>query len=136
MYRILLEDKTFRELNIPFSLSDRKELEKKVRKYAQLPPIITWKGYILTGYELYELCRRCGRSPLVKEMECQRKQEAVAWLCQRQLAREDLGWIPRAWLIYRLYEALRESPRGKKRRTIFSTGSFSLPCMLLMRKSL
>ena len=125
MYRILLEDKTFRELNIPLPLSDRKELEKKVRKYAQLPPIITWKGYILTGYELYELCRRCGRSPLVKEMDCQRKQEAVAWLCQRQLAREDLGWIPRAWLIYRLYEALREIAQREKAKDDFQYRQFS-----------
>ena len=108
MYRLLLSDTVFRELNIPVSPEARMELDRKIRKNEPTNPIITWKGYILTGYEQDDLCLKYRRSPALKEMVFPRKSDAVAWLCREQLKRSDLNWTGRAWLISRLYEALRE----------------------------
>ena len=108
MFRFLLADETFRTLNIPISPASRKEMERKIRKGESVEPIISWKGYIVTGYEQDDLCLKYHRSVYTKEMHFHRKSDAVAWLCQQQLKRTDLIWAAKAWLISRLYEALRE----------------------------
>ena len=110
MYNLLLiSDITFRTLNIPIPAENRRELEHKIKKGEAVPPIITWKGTILTGYEQHEICLKYHRSTsLTKEMFFPRKTDAIAWLCHEQLKREDLNWPAKAWLISRLYEALRE----------------------------
>ena len=108
MFRFLLADETFRTLNIPISPASRKEMERKIRKGESVEPIISWKGYIVTGYEQDDLYLKYHRSVHTKEMFFHRKSDAVAWLCQQQLKRTDLIWAAKAWLISRLYEALRE----------------------------
>ncbi len=108
MFRFLLADETFRALNIPISSVSRKEMERKIRKGESVEPIISWKGYIVTGYEQDDLLLKYHRSVSTKEMFFPRKSDAVAWLCQQQLKRADLVWTAKAWLISRLYEALRD----------------------------
>lgn len=108
MFRFLLADETFRALNIPISPASRKEMERKVRKGESVDPIVSWNGYILTGYEQDDLYLKYHRSVSTKEMYFPRKSDAIAWLCQQQLKRTDLIWTAKAWLISRLYEALRE----------------------------
>lgn len=110
MYSLLLiSDETFRALNIPISQEARKELDRKIKKCEPVPPIISWKGRILTGYEQDEICLKYHRNFAVsKEMYFPRKSDAIAWLCHEQLKRDDLNWAAKAWLISRLYEALRD----------------------------
>lgn len=108
MFRFLLADETFRSLNIPISPASRKEMERKIRKGEPVEPIISWKGYIVSGYEQDDLYLKYHRSVSTKEMFFPRKSDAIAWLCHQQLKRADLVWTAKAWLISRLYEALRE----------------------------
>ena len=108
MFRFLLADETFRALNIPISPTSRREMERKIRKGETVDPIISWKGFILTGYEQDDLYLKYHRSAHTKEMYFPRKSDAIAWLCQQQLKRDDLIWTARAWLLSRLYEALRD----------------------------
>lgn len=108
MFRFLIPDETFKALNIPISPTSRRELERKIRKGETVDPIITWQGYILTGYEQDDLFLKYHRSAHLKEMSFPRKSDAIAWLCQQQLKRTDLIWAARAWLLSRLYEALRD----------------------------
>ena len=110
MYSLLLiSDETFKTLNIPISQEARKELDRKIKKGETVPPIISWKGRILTGYEQDEICLKYHRSfAVTKEMDFPRKSDAIAWLCHEQLKRDDLNSAANAWLISRLYEALRD----------------------------
>lgn len=125
MFRLLLSDTTFRALNIPISPEARKELDRKIKKNEPTDPIISWKGYILTGYEIDDLCLKYHRSPAIREMFFPRKTDATAWLCRKQLKRSDLYWAGRAWLISRLYEALREIAKRKKAKDDFQYRQFS-----------
>lgn len=125
MYRFLLSDPTFRALNIPISPEARKELEQKIRKKEPTEPVITWNGYILTGYEQDDLCLKYHRSPNIKEMLFPRRADAAAWLCRQQLKRSDLTWTGRAWLISRLYEAMRDIAKRKKAKDEFRYRQFS-----------
>lgn len=110
MYRMLLvADPTFRSLNIPIPQDARKEMDRKIKKGETVDPIISWNGYILTGYEQDEICLKYHRHyAATKEMIFPRKSDAIAWLCHQQLKRTDIIWTAKAWLISRLYEALRD----------------------------
>ena len=121
MYSLLLiSDDTFRALNIPISQEARKEMDRKIKKGESVPPIISWKGRILTGYEQDEICLKYHRSfAVTKEMYFPRKSDAIAWLCHEQLKRDDLNWAAKAWLISRLYEALRDISRRQAAKDEF-----------------
>ena len=111
MYKILLENATFRELNIPISPEKRMEMDRKIRKSEPVDPIITWNSYVLKGYEQHDLSRKYHRNIPIQIMYFARKTEAIAWLCREQMKRTDLTWTGRAWLISRLYDALLEISR-------------------------
>ena len=121
MYSLLLiSDETFKALNIPISQEARKELDRKIKKGETVPPIISWKGRILTGYEQDEICLKYHRHfAATKEMSFPRKTDAIAWLCHEQLKRNDLNWAASAWLISRLYEALRDIAKRHAARDDF-----------------
>lgn len=119
MYRFLLTDKTFKELNIPIPAAVRKEMSDRTRKNGRLEDIYVWNGYILTGYEQDDLCLKYHRSFTAKEMFFPRKSDAIAWVCNQQLKRVDLVWTARAWLISRLYEALRDIEKRKAAKDEF-----------------
>ena len=108
MFRFFMADDTFKALNIPISPTSRREMERKIRKGEMVDPIISWKGYILTGYEQDDLYLKYHRNAHVKEMFFPRKSDAIVWLCQQQLKRTDLIWTAKAWLLSRLYEAMRD----------------------------
>lgn len=108
MYRILNENSSFRELDIPLQPAQRRELEKRIGKCAPIDPIPVWKGWILIGYEKYELCLKHHRTYLCSEMYFRRQFEAVSWICREQLKRTDLCHPAKAWLVSRLYESLKE----------------------------
>ena len=62
MYSMLLvQDETFRTLNIPISPEDRKEMDRKIKKGDAVPPVLYWKGRILTGYEQNEIALKYHR---------------------------------------------------------------------------
>ncbi len=125
MFRLLLSDNTFRALNIPISPEARKELERRILKNEPTNPILSWKGLILTGYEQDDLCLKYHRNPAIKEMAFQRRTDAIVWLCRQQLTRTDLNWAGKAWLISRLYDALREISRMQTARDDFQHRQFS-----------
>jgi len=114
MYRILLTDEKFRELNIPLPPPERRELDARVRKGEALPPVTVWNGFVLSRYEQYDLCLKYHRDYMVYELPFPRRTDAVAWICRKQLERTDLGWQAKSWLISRLYEALREDEKRRQ----------------------
>ncbi len=125
MFRLLLSDTTFRALNIPISPEARKELDRKIQRNEPTEPVISWNGFILTGYELDDLCLKYRKSPAIKEMLFPRRTDAIAWLCREQLKRSDLTWSGKAWLISRLYEALRDISKRKSAKATFQYRQFS-----------
>ncbi len=119
MYRLLLTDDSFRELNIPLNPADRRELETRIRKSEILDPIPTWRSYVLMGYDQYELCMKYHRAFRWTEQFFARKGDAVAWVCRQQLKRGDITWTAKAWLIYRLYETLKTEERKREAKEQF-----------------
>ena len=125
MYKFLLTDDTFKALNIPLPPEEYKGLDRKIRKGEHVDPILTWKGFILSGYEQDHLGLKYHKSIPVNEVYFPRKNDAIIWLCRHQLDRADLCWNAKAWLISRLYEALRESDQVQKAKETFQYRKFS-----------
>ena len=117
--RLIIPKDTFRELNIPISLAQMRDLEKWIKKGVNTEPIPVWQNYILTGYERYDLCEKYHRGYRVTDMFFTRKHEAVAWVCRKQLERKDLCRPAVCWLIYRLYSALQEAEKQKEAKDQF-----------------
>lgn len=139
---LLISDPMFRALNIPLSPENRKELDRKIRRGEPVDPVISWKGYILTGYEQDDIFLKYRKSSaaVTKEMYFPRRSDAVAWLCHQQLKRTDLIWAAKAWLISRLYEALRDIASRRAASTEFqyrqlSPSTSSLPPIKPIRES-
>ena len=72
MFRFFMADDTFKSLNIPISPNSRREMERKIRKGEMVDPIISWKGYILTGYEQDDLYLKYHRNAHVFSSEKRR----------------------------------------------------------------
>ena len=119
MYRILNENEDFRVLEIPLPPEKRRELERCVRRNGHIGTVIAWQGYVLCGYEKYDLCMQYHRTYRVEEQWFSRKETAIAWLCRHQLKRGDLCKNAQAWLLSRLYEALRKERERQKAKDQF-----------------
>lgn len=113
MYRMLIPEESFMELNLPLPPGQIRELEKRIKKGNAVEPVPAWHNYILTGYERYSLCEKYHRHYQVSDMYFQRKHEAIAWICRQQLKRADLHKQATYWLISRLYTALFKEEERK-----------------------
>lgn len=119
MYRMLMADNAFRELDIPLNPAARRDLDTKVRKNIVMDIIPTWRSFVLMGYEQFDLCMKYHRDFRWKEQFFTRKGDAVAWICRQQLKRTDIVWTARVWLIYRLYETLKTEERRREAKEQF-----------------
>ena len=116
---LLMSDPAFKELDIPMRPAQRREVEKQIRKNIPIGPIPVWHSYVMTGYDLYDLCEKHHYFYSVKNMSFARKNEAIAWICREQLKRPDLCRQAVCWLLYRLYKALLETENRKAAKEQF-----------------
>ena len=119
MHRFLMQDKTFRELDIPLQPAMYRELEKQIKKSVPINPVPVWQGCVLMGYDRYNLCLKHHRIYNCKEIFFPRKSEAIAWVCREQLKRTDLSKAATCWLLYRLYEAILDTENRKAAKEQF-----------------
>ena len=119
MNRYLLIDRAFRELDIPLQPAQHRELERDILKCKPVEPIYVWNGYVLSGYERYDLCEKHNRLFQGQEMYFPLKSEAIAWACREQLKRTDLNKQAVYWLFHRLYDALAEIENRKAAKDQF-----------------
>lgn len=119
MHRLLLQDKTFRELDIPIQPAKYRELEKRIQKSTSTGLFPVWHGYLLIGYDRYNLMQKYHRQHACTEKYFPRKTDAIAWICREQLKRTDLTKPATYWLLYRLYESLLDFEKRAEAKTQF-----------------
>ena len=120
MYRsFLLVDNEFRILNIPLPPEKRRQLDEQVRKRGRTPPIPTWNSYVLTQYDLYDLCLKYHTLFFTEDKTFPSRHHVLAWICRQQLMRNDLVKPARVWLLYRLYKAEKAVAKRKESKDYF-----------------
>ena len=119
MYRILKEDADFRMLNLPLSEQAHTALESKIASGICPVVLISWKGYLADGYECYDLCQKYHVQPRSEDWYFSRKENAISWLCRKQLKRTDLCTNAVAWFLYKLYDNELKLIRIRKAKDSF-----------------
>ena len=99
-----MTDLQFCSLMAPLTDTDRAALEKEILTDGCREPIYVWKNIIIDGIDGYWICNRNRVHFRTKEMEFTGREEAVAWICRRQLERTDLSEERRKYLIGKCFE--------------------------------
>ncbi len=118
-------NKDFTNLISPYSKKEYLTLEEKLLAEGCTEPIITWKGFIIDGLTHYEICLRHDIPYKVKEMNFSCKEAAIAFVCKKQLLRNDLTFETRKFLIGMQYEAEKYLNSTRSRSYIPWRGSDS-----------
>ena len=101
----LKTDKDFTNLIRPLRRQEYLTLEQSLRTEGCKDPILVWNGFIVDGHVRYTICRKHGIPFRTEEADFSCKEEAIAWICARQLKRKNLTEETRKFLIGMQYEA-------------------------------
>lgn len=101
----LKTDKDFTNLIRPLRRQEYLTLEQSLRTGGCKDPILVWNGFIVDGHVRYTICRKHGIPFRTEEADFSCKEEAIAWICARQLKRKNLTEETRKFLIGMQYEA-------------------------------
>ena len=105
---------SFRSLITPLTKTEYKQLERKILRTRKCEPIVTWQGFILEGYERYEICKKHQLPYHIDKKEFDTSHGAISWICHNQLEQENITDETRKYLIGVQYEA--EKQIRKKQR--------------------
>ena len=101
---LVCKDK-YRRLKPSLSESDRQELKADIMKNGCREPIMAWKHMILDGYKRYDICRELGIRCRTKSINFRIEEEAISWICRRELKRSNLSEGYQKYYIGKLYQA-------------------------------
>lgn len=119
----LKTDKDFKNLIRPLRRQEYLALEQSLRSQGCRDPILVWNDYIVDGHNRYSICQKYGIPFEIQEMEFFCKEEAIAWICSRQLKRKNITEETRNFLIGMQYETEKyvnhvKYPKGENHYTI------------------
>lgn len=120
---VLKTEKDFKNLIRPLRRQEYLALEQSLRTEGCKELILVWNGYIVDGHNRYAICQKYGIPFEIQEMDFICKEEAIAWICARQLKRKNLTDETRKFLIGMQYETEKyvnhlRFPKGSNHYTI------------------
>ncbi|MCC8014011.1 MAG: hypothetical protein LIO87_02355, partial [Eubacterium sp.] len=101
----LKTDKEFRSLVFPADQKYYDNLEEDIFNCGCKNPIIVWENIIIDGCKRYEICKNWELPFTIKYMNFNNRFEAVSWICQNQLQRDDITEEMHRYLIGKYFEA-------------------------------
>lgn len=104
---MLKVDSEFRRLVLPYTRKEYAALEQQILNFGCSQPIVVWYGYIIQGFEQYEICTTNGIIYEVKNINFCVREEAISLVCQEELRNRFLPENQRRYLIGKRYNADR-----------------------------
>lgn len=98
-------DKELLLMTPPLSNSDSRLLKIRLSEGIETAPVCVWNTTILDGCEKYEICEKLGIPFEIDTIPIKTKQEAIIWVCKKNLQRDDLPSEIRRFLIGKRYMA-------------------------------
>ena len=112
-YEIHVEPE-FRDLVYPLSARAYQALEESLLCDGCNSAIKVWNHQVLDGLSRFEICVKYDLSFTIEKKHFKRRSDAIAWICEQQLQRNDLPPQMRRYLIGMLYETQKPaSGRGR-----------------------
>ena len=112
-YEIHIEPE-FRDLVYPLSARAYQALKESLLCDGCNSAIKVWNHQVLDGLSRFEICAKYDLSFTIEKKHFKRRSDAIAWICEQQLQRNDLPPQMRRYLIGMLYETQKPtSGRGR-----------------------
>lgn len=99
------QDPEFRRLIFPYSKEEYSALERHILQDGCCPPIAVWYGYIVRGFEQYEICLAHGISLEVKNISFCVREEVISTVCREELRTRYLTENQYRYLVGKRYNA-------------------------------
>jgi len=98
-------DKEFFLMTPPLSAGDSRLLRVRLGEGIDTAPVCVWNTTIIDGFEKYEICVKQGIPFEIETIPVKNRQEAIIWVCKKQLERKDLSSEIKRFLIGKRYIA-------------------------------
>ena len=99
--------KDFRSLVQPLNPTEFQKLRQFISKRKTLVTITGWNSYILDGFDEYTICLESALPFRYHELPLYSREEAISWICAKQLERNDLTNERKRYLIGIQFESER-----------------------------
>lgn len=100
-----LENKEFEFLIQPRSETYTDGLAEDIVDHGCTAPVEVWENYIIDGHLRYEICRKWEVPFQIKTLSFRNENEALSYLCEQQLKRDDLTREYQRYLLGRQFRA-------------------------------
>lgn len=98
-------DSEFRRLVFPYSKEEYVALEQQILQYGCQQPVIVWYGYIIQGFERYNVCIAHGIAFEIKNISFRVREEVISIICREELSTRRLPENQCRYLIGKRYNA-------------------------------
>lgn len=102
---ILKIDSELRRLVLPYSQKEYAALERQILQYGCRQPVVVWYGYIVQGFEQYDICKAHGIAFEIKNINFRVREEIISIICREELGNRYLPENQRRYLIGKRYNA-------------------------------
>lgn len=119
MKNVLIADRAFVSLSIPFQQGQQNEFEKSLMREGCKEPIIVWNGVIIDGHKRYRFCCDEGIEYSVEEKKFSSEEEAISWVCRKHIPIYEMKTSAYRYLAGKLYIAQRQIYRERKKNHEF-----------------
>lgn len=96
-------DSDMKLLHLPLSNAEFKHLEIKILQVGPTEPIKIWNNLIIENYETYIICQKHNINFTTHHMPFSCKEQAMEWLCQKQLSNLAISKKYKMYLIGKRY---------------------------------
>lgn len=102
---MLKTDPEFRRLIFPLSRKEYAALEDRILQDGCSHPVTVWYGYIIRGFEIYEICTMRHLAFEIKHINFRVREEVISMICREELSSRCLPESQRRYLIGKRYNA-------------------------------
>ncbi len=98
-------DPKFRRLIFPHSREEYEALKQQILQHGCGGPVVVWYGYIIQGFEQYDICMEYNITFQIKNINFRVREEIISATCQKELSGRCLPENQRRYLIGKRYNA-------------------------------
>lgn len=98
----------YKDLKPSISQEAYQQLEQAILSREFQEPIIAWKRTILDGHKRFEICKKNGIKLRTRSINFQYEEEAICWICKKEMEREHLPESYVKYYIGKYYHAKRD----------------------------
>jgi hypothetical protein len=98
-------DEEFKNLIPLLSQNEYEKLKQNLISEGCREAIAVWNGIIIDGHNRYEICHNINISFEVLEMDFNKRDEVIAWICSNELYKKNISYETKKYLIGKRYDA-------------------------------